>query len=65
MKTQYYTIGQIFRLGLLKNHKGEPYKDKATVSRIVSHMKYVILMTVWGKAKTVSMSEIRKHNKKW
>ncbi len=60
MKT--YTIGEIFRLGLLKNHEGEPYRQKATVSRVVSRMKYKIVETPWGPAKAVSLSEIERQN---
>ena len=28
---QTFTVGQIIRMGLLKNHKGEPYTQKATI----------------------------------
>jgi len=59
---KYYTIGEVFRLGLLKNYKGEPYKDKATVSRVVNKMKYITKKTPWGIAKVVSEKEISKHS---
>ena len=62
---RYYTIGEITRLGLLKKHKGEPYSDKATVSRIVSKMDFVEMETPWGKAKTVTKTQIDQHNKRW
>ena len=56
------TIGEIFRQGLLKNYAGEPYKDKASVSRAVSRLKYKTQKTPWGIAKVVPLSEIQKHN---
>lgn len=62
MKT--YTTGEVFRLGLLKNNKGEPYKDKATVSRVIQGLKHELRDTPHGPAKCVSESEIEKHNKK-
>ena len=60
-----YSIGLIFRLGLLKNHKGEPYKDKATVSRIVSKLKHKEIRSPFGMAKVVSEKEIERWNKHW
>lgn len=60
-----YTIGQIYRLGLLKNHFGKPYGDKATISRIVNLMDYKEIDTPFGKAKLVSIKEINKHNRKY
>ena len=59
---KHYTIGEIFRLGLLKNFDGEPYKHKATISRYVNGMKYRIRKTRWGDAKEVSEKEIKKFN---
>jgi hypothetical protein len=63
--TKFYTIGEIFRLELLKNHEGQPYKDKATISRIVNLMHYKLKKTPFGPAKVVSEKEIKKHNSKW
>jgi hypothetical protein len=63
--TKFYTIGEIFRLQLLKNHEGQPYKDRPTVSRIVNSMNYKTKKTPYGPAKVVSEKEIEKHNKKW
>ena len=62
---KYHTIGEIFRLGLLKNYKGEPYRSKAEVSRVVRLLDFKIQHTPWGEAKVVSEKEIEKHNKKW
>ena len=59
---KHYTIGQIYKLGLLKNYQGEPYKNKATVSRIVGKMKWKSGKTPWGDAKVVSEDQILKHN---
>ena len=60
-----YTIGEIYRLGLLKNHLGEPYKDKATVSKVVSGLRSEDKKTAWGMAKVVTQKEIDKHNNKY
>lgn len=59
---EQYTIGEIFRLGLLKSHTGEPYKDKATISRIVGKMKFSLKKTPWGMAKVITVKDIEKHN---
>jgi len=61
MKT--YTIGEILRLGLLKNHKGEPYKDKASILRLVKDSKKV--KTPWGMGYAVTESEIKTLNNRW
>lgn len=62
---RHYTIGEIYRQGLLLNHKGEPYKHKSTISKIVRGMKIEKRMTPFGPAKTISESEIARHNKLW
>jgi hypothetical protein len=60
MKT--YTLGEIFRLGLLKNHKGEPYRQKATLSRIVDRMGLEKVQTPFGLGYSVPESRIKEHN---
>lgn len=62
---KYYTIGQIFRLGLLKNHKGDAYTAKGTISKIVSRMKFKEVKTAFGPSKMVSDKEIKRHNLRW
>lgn len=62
---KYYTIGEIFRLKLLLNHKGEPYTAKATISKIVNQMVWRPRKSPFGIAKEVSEKEIQKHNNKW
>lgn len=59
---KHYTIGEIYRLGLLKSHEGKPYRHKATVSRIVSSLVNKEKKTPWGVAKVVSEKEIERHN---
>lgn len=61
MKT--FTIGEIVRQGLLKNHKGEPYKSKITVSRLVKKAKRV--STPFGKGYAVSEEEIARLNRRF
>lgn len=60
-----YTIGDILRKGLLKNHKGEAYKHKATVLKIVQLLKHEKIKTPFGVGYAVPQSEIDKHNKKY
>lgn len=63
MKT--YTIGEIYRLKLLKNHKGEPYKDKATVSKILSKYPHRVIQTAFGPGKIFTQETIDFLNKRW
>ena len=60
----HYTIGEIFRLGLLKNFDGKPYKHKATISKIVNQMTTKSKQTRWGIAKTLSEKQIKEYNYK-
>ena len=53
----------VLLLGLLKNYKGEPYKDKASISKVVQSLKWTSKKTPWGVAKVISKSEIDKYNK--
>ena len=60
-----YSIGLIFRLGLLKNHKGKPYSSKTAVSAVVSRLKHKEIKSPYGMAKVVSEKEIERWNKHW
>ena len=60
---KHYTIGEIFRLKLLKGWDGKPYKNKVTVSRAVNKMRFKIVRTKFGSAKAVTASEIEKFNR--
>lgn len=60
---KYYSIGEIYRLKLLKNFDGNPYKDKASVSKVVNTMKWVKHPTRHGYAKMVSEKDIKERNK--
>ena len=59
----YYTIGEIFRLGLLKNSFGDAYKHKGAVSKALSGVEYKEARTPWGMAKTYSEAQIEELNK--
>lgn len=59
---KYYTLGEIFRKGLLKNWKGEPYKDKASLSKVVNKLRYTTKRTPWGIAKCLSEKQIKEYN---
>lgn len=58
-----YTIGEIFRQGLLKNFSGKPYADKASVSKIVHRLSPETKETPWGTAKCLTLKQINFFNK--
>ena len=62
---KYFTIGKLFRLGLLKNHKGKPYRNKAEVSRIVGKLKFKERKTPWGVAKIISEKQVEDCNNRF
>ena len=57
-----YTVGDIFRLGLLKDFKGQPYKQKVSVARLVNGQAYKTVRTPWGLAKCLNQKQIDKIN---
>lgn len=61
----HYTLGEIFRLGLLLNHKGEPYRHKASALKAVLKLKHTKVKTPWGIGYSVSEKELSTHNKQW
>ena len=60
-----FTIGEVFRLGLLKDHTGKPYKHKSTVSNVIAKMEYQEVKSPWGPSKLISEEQIKKHNQRW
>jgi hypothetical protein len=60
-----YTIGEIYRKKLLLNHKGEPYKDKASVSNRLKNQPYTHKTTAFGTAKLFNLEVIEKVNALW
>ena len=60
-----YSLGEIYRLGLMKNHSGEPYKHKATLSVIVRRLKHRKVKTAYGAGVLVSLKEIERFNSHW
>lgn len=70
VKTQHcnmkeYTVGEIFRLKLLKNKNGQPYKDKGAVSNVLARYPHKTKMTPHGQAKLFSEETINKINQRW
>jgi len=59
---KYFTIGQIHKLGLLKNFEGEPLKHKASVSNVVNRLDYKVVDTKWGTGKALSQKQIDMYN---
>ena len=60
---RYFTIGEIYRLGLLKNHKGEPYKSKGAVSVAARGGKREQDDTAYGPAYKISQAESDRYNR--
>jgi hypothetical protein len=65
-----FTAGQIFKRGLLKNFYGEPYKQKASITKIIYNMinagaKIEKVPTPWGMGFAVPEEEIEKFNAHW
>ena len=58
-----FTLGEIVRLGLVKNHKGEPYKNKITISRLVQSSRRT--STPFGNGYAVTEDEIKKLNSRF
>jgi hypothetical protein len=58
-----FTMGEIHRLGLLKNHKGEPYTSKASLVRIIAKLGATEKRTPWGTAKCLTQKQIDSFNK--
>lgn len=57
-----YTVGQIFRGGLLKNHLGKPYAHKSTVAGLVQKLSPTEKLTPWGKSFCLTEKQIEKYN---
>lgn len=60
-----YTIGEIYRLQLLKTASGQPYKNKASVSNVLSKYAHKVKKTPHGPAKMYSEATIEKANTRW
>jgi hypothetical protein len=60
-----YTIGQVFRNKLLLNASGKPYKDKASVSNVLSKYPHTVRNTPNGPAKIYTEKTIKEVNKRW
>lgn len=59
-----YTIGEIYRLGLMKNHRGDVYASKGSVSVAARGLARTTIATAHGPAAAIPKSEIDKHNKR-
>ena len=62
---QYYTIGQIFKLGLIKNHLGKNYTTKTSVSKVLAQLEFTPQKTPFGMAKTYSEEQIAELGKRF
>ena len=50
------------RVNLVDNYDGEPYKHKATVSRLVNRVGGAEIMTRWGMSKCLTEDQIKNFN---
>jgi len=64
-KEQLFTIGDIFRQGLLKTAEGEPYLTKRSVLSLVNKCEYHNKLTKYGMAKCLTMKQIEELNNRW
>ena len=64
-KQTLFTIGEIYRLGLLKTAEGEPYKTIISVSVLINKQKYHNKLTKYGMAKCLDNYQIEKLNNRW
>lgn len=62
---KHYTLGEIYRLGLLKNNKGEPYKSKGAVSVASRGLKRKKTASAFGPSYMISQAEIDRFNAAW
>lgn len=58
-----WTLGEVMKLGLLKNHKGEPYKHKQTVQKLLKGVKRV--KTPFGKGYAIEQADVDRLNARW
>lgn len=59
---KYYTGGEIYRLGLIKNRDGKPYKHRSSLLNLLRRLDYVERPTKHGLAKCLSEEAIKKYN---
>lgn len=65
MAGKKYSTGEIFRLKLLLNHKGEPYTNQGTVSKVLKGEPHTQIKTAFGIAKMYSLATIKKLNSRF
>ena len=62
---KYYTLGQIWRQGLLKTKDGGEYKNFEAVGRYVKrHIKWTLRVVPGGVGKTVTHEDLMAHIEK-
>ena len=64
-ENKYFTIGEIYRLGLLKTAEGEPYRTKTSVLKLVNKQKYHDKLTKYGMGKALTDKQIKELNNRW
>ena len=56
-----YSIGEIYRLGIIKNRGGEPYKHRESVAKYLKRKgtRFETLDTPAGRAKLFDIKDLR------
>jgi len=63
MGEKLYTIGEIYQNKMMVDFKGQPYKHKVSVARLVNRENFKTIRTPWGLAKCLSQKQIDKINR--
>lgn len=63
MEEKYYTIGEIFRLGLIKSQRtGGAFKHRPNLTVALREISFKEVQTPHGRAKVLSESQIAEFN---
>ena len=53
-----YTLGEIHRLGLLRNFEGKPYRHRSTITDLMRHYPHELVKVKNGTAKMYTQQVI-------
>jgi hypothetical protein len=62
-----YSLGEVTRLGLIKNNKGEPYRHKETILKLIQRYFPTAerRRTAHGEGYAITEKMIAKLNRRW
>jgi len=61
---EYFSLGQIFKHGMMLNRDGQPYKHRASLSHVIEKLDYKIKKIQGGMAKVLTKEQIDDYNTK-